>query len=117
MDRGFRSQSWLTKSYLKIFFMRGTPFGISADSIDADLPFPIHFCVPEDDVYTLQSVIKELTAFNKHLKELVLDKETGKLKGSTMLVLNGTHTDLLAGMDTLVKSGDQLLLTPYLAGG
>jgi molybdopterin converting factor small subunit len=34
-----------------------------------------------------------------------------------MLVLNGIHTDLLAGMDTLIKSGDQLLLIPYLAGG
>jgi molybdopterin converting factor small subunit len=96
--------------------MRGTPFGISADSIDADVPFPIHFCVP-DDVYSLQSVIKELTSFNEYLNKVILDKKTGTLKGNAMLVLNGTHTDLLAGMDTLIKSGDQLLLIPYLAGG
>ncbi len=111
------SRSWLDKSFLTIIFIRGNLFGISVDSRDADAAFPIKFCIPNDDVYSLQSVIKELTAFNEHLKELILDKETGTLKGSTMLVLNGTHTDLLAGMDTLIKRGDRLLLIPYLAGG
>jgi len=111
------SHSWLDKSFLTILFIRGTPFGISVDSRDADAAGPIHFFIPNDDVYSLQNVIKELAAFNKHLKELILDKETGTLKGSTMLVLNGIHTDLLAGMDTLVKRGNRLLLIPYLTGG
>jgi len=107
----------LDKSFLTILFIRGIPFGISADSIDADATPPIRFRIPNDGVYSLQSVIKELAAFDKHLKELILDRGTGTLKGSTMLVLNGTHTDLLAGMDTLIKRGDRLLLIPYLAGG
>ena len=111
------SQSWLDKSSLEILFVRGSPFGVSADSKDPNAPFPIHFFIPNDDVYSLRSVISELVAFNKRLGELILDKETGILKGNTMLVLNGTHTDLLAGMDTLIKSGDRLLLIPYLAGG
>ncbi len=111
------SQSWLDKSFIKILFVRGTQIGISVDSRGADAPFPIHFYIPDDDVYSLRSVIKELAAFNERLRELILDEETGTLKGNAMLVLNGTHTDLLAGMDTLIKSGDRLLLIPYLAGG
>lgn len=75
MNRGFRSQSWLDKSFLTVLFIRGTPFGISADSIDANVPFPIHFCVSDDDVYSLQSVIKELTSFNEYLNKIILDKE------------------------------------------
>jgi molybdopterin converting factor small subunit len=65
----------------------------------------------------LGSVVKELTAFDERLGELILHKETGKLKGNAMLVLNGTHSDLLEGMDTLLKNGDRLLLIPYLSGG
>jgi molybdopterin converting factor small subunit len=51
------------------------------------------------------------------LKKLILDEKTSKIKGNTLIIINGTHMDLLGGLDTPVKVGDNLILVPFLAGG
>lgn len=50
------------------------------------------------------------------LAEHVLDAQ-GELRPGVLLLVNGRHTDLLAGLDTPLNDTDDVLLMPPIAGG
>ena len=82
------------------------------------MPSRLRLCIPDDSqVYTLRDLVSELSSNYKQLEELILHRKTGRLKGNTLIILNGTHADLLRGLDTPIEVGDHVVLLPFLAGG
>jgi molybdopterin converting factor small subunit len=106
-------------SFLEIKVISGSVFGLKRVSSDeAELPSLLFLQLPDNaQIYTIRDLVKELSSAHGLLKKLILDEKTSKIKGNTLIIINGTHMDLLGGLDTPVKVGDNLILTPFLAGG
>jgi molybdopterin converting factor small subunit len=109
----------IDKGYLEIEVIGGSSLGFEkASSKGKSLPSRLRFHVPRDDnIYTLRHFISELSSCDRQLGALILDTKTGRLKGNSLVVINGIHLDLLHGLDTPIKKGDRLVLVPFLAGG
>jgi len=76
------------------------------------------YVFPDDSrVYTLRDLVSALSSKDKHLEELILDRKTGRIRGNTVILLNGTNMDVLSGLDTPLKVGDRVAVVPFLAGG
>ncbi len=97
----------------------GLAFGIERPCSDGTAMSPgLHLCVPDEpQAYTLRNLVSELSSNDKQLEELILDRKTGRLKGNSLIILNGTHADLLKGLDTPIKAGDRVVLLSFIAGG
>ena len=107
------------KASLEIEVIAGSAFGIERPCSDGTaISFRLHLCVPDDSqVYTLRNLVSELSSNDKQLEELILERKTGRLKGNSLIILNGTHADLLKGLDSPIKVGDRVVLLPFIAGG
>lgn len=53
----------------------------------------------------------------KSLLNHLINPETGKLKSHFHVLLNGKDTELLNGLDEIVKSGDVITCVPPVGGG
>ena len=107
------------RNSLEIEVISGSVFGFKGVSSDeAEIPSFLSLQVPNNaQIYTLRDLLRELSSAHALLGKLILDDKTGRLKGNTLIILNGTHLDLLGGLDTPLKVGDNLELIPFLAGG
>lgn len=104
---------------LEIEVISGSVFGFKGVSSDeVEIPSFLSLQIPDNaQIYTLRDLLRELSPAYALLKKLILDNKTGRLKGNTLIILNETHVDLLGGLDTPLKVGDNLVLIPFLAGG
>ncbi len=50
------------------------------------------------------------------LEDILLNKN-GTISGNLIVMLNGHDTDLLEGLDTPVKHGDEIAILPHVQGG
>lgn len=109
----------LERAFLEIEVIEGSHLGFERlPSKGETICSRICFFLPHDsEVYTLRALVSEISRYNRKLGELILDPKTGRLKGNTMIVLNGTHVDLLRGPETPIKAGDRLVLVPFVDGG
>jgi molybdopterin converting factor small subunit len=107
------------KGWLTIEVITGVDFGLEkASSNQQDMPDQLRFHVPDDSKdYTVRDLVSELSANYEKLGNLILNGKTGRLKGNALIILSGTHIDLLNGLDTPIKVGDRLELIPIIAGG
>lgn len=81
-------------------------------------PSPLRFSIPEEaQGYPLRKLIEQIPAIDRRLHTVILDPDAGRLRWNAIVVLNGTHVDLLRGLDTPVRVGDRLLLVPFMDGG
>ena len=106
-------------SSLEIEVIAGPTFGLKKVSSDSTaMPSRLCLYIPDDShVYTLRDLVSALSSKDKHLEELILDRKTGRIKGNTVILINGTNMDLLSGLDTPLKVGDRVAVVPFLAGG
>jgi molybdopterin converting factor small subunit len=106
-------------SSLEIEVIGGSAFGFEKlPSGSAAKLSRLRLCIPDDSrVYMLRDLISALSSKDKHLEELILDRKTGRIKGNTVILMNGTNMDLLSGLDTPLKVGDHVAVVPFLAGG
>ena len=106
-------------SSLEIEVIGGSAFGLEKLSSEGGaMPSRLRFCIPDDTpVHTLRDLISALSSYDKQLGNLILDHETGRVKGNTVILINGTNMDLLSGLDTPLKVGDHVAVVPFLAGG
>ena len=106
-------------SSLEIEVIGGSAFGLEKlPSGSAATLSRLRLCIPDDSrVYMLRDLISALSSKDKHLEELILDRKTGRIKGNTVILINGTNMDLLSGLDTPLKVGDRVAVVPFLAGG
>ncbi len=107
------------KSSLEIEMIAGAAFGLEGPSSDGSaMPSRLCLCIPDDSqVYTIRNLVSELSSNYQQLEKLILDRKTGRLKGNALIILNGTHMDLLSGLDTPIKVDDRVVLLPFIAGG
>ena len=106
-------------SLIEIKIVEGSNFGLLKDSPEGEhIPSHLKFSVPDNsNVYTLRELLLNLSTHFAQIFELVLDKKSGRIKGNVSFILNETHIDLLSGLDTQIRPGDQLFIFPYLTGG
>jgi molybdopterin converting factor small subunit len=107
------------KSSLEIEMIAGAAFGLEGPSSGgSSMPSPLRLCIPDDSqVYTIRNLVSELSSNYQQLEKLILDRKTGRLKGNALIILNGTHMDLLRGLDTPIKVDDRVVLLPFMVGG
>jgi molybdopterin converting factor small subunit len=107
------------KASFEIEVIAGSSFGFERSSKKGiTIPSRLRFCIPDDSqVYTIRTLVSEISAVDKQLEQLILDRKTDRLKGNIVIILNGTLVDLLGGLDTPVKVGDRLVLVPFMNGG
>ena len=65
---------------------------------------------------TLLQVIDALEAEHTGIKERICD-EAGELRNFVNVYVNGEDARFLAGLQTPVKSGDEISIVPAVAGG
>jgi len=109
----------LERASFEIEVIAGSNLGFERASIrENTIPSLLRFCIPDDSqVYTLRSILSEIHIIDKQLEELILDRKTGRLRGNTVIILNGTHVDLHRGLETSIKVGDRLTVVPLIDGG
>jgi len=106
-------------SLIEIKIVAGSNLGLLKDSAEEKrIPSHLQLSVPDNsNVYTLRELLLNLSTHYEQIFELVLDRKSGRIKGNVALILNETHIDLLSGLDTQIRPGDQLFIVPYLTGG
>ena len=106
-------------SSLEIEVIAGSAFGLEIPFSDRNsIPSRLRLCIPDDSrAYTLRNLLSELSSGYEQLEKVIWDRKTRRLLGNTLIILNGTHIDLLAGLDTTIKVGDRVTLLPFIAGG
>ncbi|NIO04591.1 MAG: hypothetical protein GTN74_08245 [Proteobacteria bacterium] len=105
-------------SILEIDISVGPVFGLEKRSPDrTEGPRHLKLSIPNaSQVYTVRKLVSELSN-HEHLAEMFLDGKARALKGNAIILLNGTHIDLLSGLDTQIRVGDRLVLIPFIDGG
>lgn len=66
---------------------------------------------------TVGKLLARIAARHERFGELVLDAETGGLKGYVSVTFNGRLLELLEGLQTKTSDGDTIVLLPAFAGG
>jgi molybdopterin converting factor small subunit len=107
------------KGWIDIEVIAGAGFRLEkASANQQDIPNELRLHVPDvSRVYTVRDLVSELSANYEKLGNLIRNGKTDRLKGNALIILNGTHIDLLNGLDTPIKVSDRLELIPIIAGG
>jgi MoaD family protein len=67
---------------------------------------------------TVNLVLKTLSKkYGKPFVDYVYDGETGQPKGFLQFLVNGTSTQTLSDLETVLKDGDVLAILPPVGGG
>ena len=67
---------------------------------------------------TVNLVLKTLSKkYGKPFTDYVYDGETGQPKGFLQFLVNGTSTQTLSDLETVLKDGDVLAILPPVGGG
>jgi MoaD family protein len=67
---------------------------------------------------TVNLVLKTLSKkYGKPFVDYVYDGETGQPKGFLQFLVNGTSTQTLSNLETVLKDGDVLAILPPVGGG
>ena len=71
-----------------------------------------------DGVVAVKDVILKLTSlFSPEFKQALIDPELNDPRPNVLVLLNGKEINVLNGLDTRVKNGDELVLIPVSHGG
>jgi molybdopterin synthase sulfur carrier subunit len=90
-------------------------------SVKIRIPAPLRKLTNEQDVVqgdggTLASCIEDLEAHYPGLKERLCD-ETGELRRFVNVYVNGEDVRFQDGLQTPLKTGDEVSIVPAVAGG
>jgi molybdopterin converting factor small subunit len=107
------------KGWIDIEVIAGDGFRLEkVSATQQHIPNELHLHVPDvSRVYTVRDLVSELSANYGKLGNIIQNGKTGRLKGNALIILNGTHIDLLNGLDTPIHVGDRIELIPIIAGG
>ncbi|MCW4002998.1 MAG: MoaD family protein [Candidatus Bathyarchaeota archaeon] len=72
----------------------------------------------DDEVVTVDLVLKTLSKkYGNPFDEYVYNDETGQPRNFLQFLVNGTSTQTLNSLETLLKDGDVLAVLPPVGGG
>ena len=74
----------------------------------------IEIDIPEESTVR-QVVDRMLEMYGEDAKRLVLDGD--RISGNLILMLNQKDVDTIAGENTIVKEGDEVVILPHVQGG
>ncbi len=73
---------------------------------------------PDSQKVTVETVLKTLQEkYGDPFTEYLYDSKTGQVKGFLQLLVNGTSTTTLNGLETQLKNGDVVAVLPPVGGG
>ena len=106
-------------NFVEIKMVKGQSFALKELSSDkASKPACLHLSIPDDSrLYSLRDLLSVLSLEYVQLKTEILDRQTGLVKGDTVIIINGTNMDLLHGLDTSINVGDDVILIRFASGG
>jgi molybdopterin converting factor small subunit len=106
-------------NFVEIEVVKGQAFALKElSSDDASKPASLRLSTPDDSrIYSLRDLLSVLSLEYMQIEKEILDRQTGLLKGDTVIIVNGTNMDLLHGLDTSIKVGDIVTLIRFASGG
>jgi molybdopterin converting factor small subunit len=106
-------------NFVEIEVVKGQAFALKElSSDDASQPASLRLSTPDDSrIYSLRDLLSVLSLEYMQIEKEILDRQTGSLKGDTVIIVNGTNMDLLHGLDTSIKVGDIVTLIRFASGG
>jgi molybdopterin converting factor small subunit len=106
-------------NFVEIKTVKGQAFALEELSSDSvSIPACLHLSIPDDSrIYSLRDLLSVIASKYTQLKTEILDRQTGLIKGDTVIIINGTNMDLLHGLDTSIKVGDNVTLIRFASGG
>lgn len=69
------------------------------------------------DAVPLSEVIRQIIKEQPKIKRALIDPELGDPRPNALILVNGKEISVLNGLDTLVESGDEVILVPVVHGG
>lgn len=73
---------------------------------------------PDGEKVTVALVLKTLSQkYGKSFGDYIYNGETGQPKNFLQFLINGTSTQTLDGLETVLKDGDVLAILPPVGGG
>lgn len=66
---------------------------------------------------SLREVIKKIVEEQPKLKRALIDPELDDPRTNSIILVNGKEINVLDGLDTKLKDGDELILIPVVHGG
>ena len=73
--------------------------------------------IVEVQAATVTGVIDALHARYNGIRDRLVDKATGRVRGSVLIFLNDEDIRFLQGEQTPLKDGDEISIVPAFAGG
>ncbi|MEM3703012.1 MAG: MoaD/ThiS family protein [Candidatus Bathyarchaeia archaeon] len=61
----------------------------------------------------IKKVVEELPA----LAKVLIDQELGDPRPNSLIIVNGMEVNVLNGLETMLKDGDEVVFVPVLHGG
>jgi len=106
-------------NFIEIEVVKGQAFALKELSSDETTkPASLRLSTPDDSrIYSLRDLLSVLSLEYMQLEKEILDRQTGFIKGDTVIIVNGTNMDLLHSLDTSIKVGDVVTLVRFASGG
>ena len=77
-----------------------------------------HVLVKLEEPSTVRKVIQKLTeAFSSEFERGLVDPELEDPRPNALILVNGKEINVLQGLETKVKDGDEIVLVPVSPGG
>lgn len=69
------------------------------------------------DTTPIREAVKKIVAELPKLKRVLIDPELEDPRPNTLILVNGREINILNGLETILKDGDQVVFVPVLHGG
>jgi molybdopterin synthase sulfur carrier subunit len=73
--------------------------------------------IKADDGASVREVLDKLVEEKPKLRRALIDSELDDPRPNALILVNGKDISVLNGLETLLKSGDEVVFVPVLHGG
>jgi molybdopterin synthase sulfur carrier subunit len=66
---------------------------------------------------TLKEVVRKIIKESPQLERVLIDPELEDPRPNTLILVNGKEINVLNGLETVLKEGDEIVFVPIIHGG
>ncbi|NWF86943.1 MoaD/ThiS family protein [Candidatus Bathyarchaeota archaeon] len=70
-----------------------------------------------EDAIPLKKAIRKIIAYLPQLEQVLINPVLEDPRPNTLILVNGKEISVLDGLDTMLKSGDEVVFVPVVHGG